>query len=132
LGIKEAGNVENVNKVKPLVPDNISFLTGNDTTLVDNFVKQGYNGITAIIAGIYPKEMKEAAELTESGKVDEANKILEIVLPGFDLMKVAGFLPSLKYILRKRGVPAGYCAPPMLDPTEEHQAALDKAFNLTS
>ncbi|CAO3664874.1 unnamed protein product [Umbelopsis vinacea] len=132
LGIKEAGNVENVNKVKPLVPDNISFLTGNDTTLVDNFTNQGYNGITAIIAGIYPKEMKEAAELAESGKTNEASKILEIVLPGFELMKVAGFLPSLKYILRKRGVPAGYCAPPMLDPTEEHQAALDKAFNLTS
>lgn len=132
-GIKEAGDVENVNRVKPLVPDSVSFLTGNDLNIVDGFTEQGYNGITTIIAGIYPKEMREVAELAERGQVDEANQILNSTIrPGFDLIKAAGFLPSLKYVLRKRGVPAGYCAPPLLDPTEDHQAALDKAFNLTS
>lgn len=133
LGLKEAGDASNVNKVKPLVPENISFLTGNDTSVINNFTKEGYNGITAIISGVYPEEMKEVLELVERGQVDEAKKLMtEVISPNVDLMQSAGFLPSLKYVLRKRGVPAGYCAPPMLDPTEEHQQALDKAFNLTN
>ncbi|KAH8555745.1 hypothetical protein BGW37DRAFT_146572 [Umbelopsis sp. PMI_123] len=131
LGIKEAGKVENVNIVKPQLPQNMSYLTGSDNTYVSAIEDQGYTGITAIVAAVYPNEMKSVVDYVSKNKYAKAQDIINNeVEPGFSLMKQAGFLPSLKYILRKRGVPAGYCAHPLLDPTEEFQALLDKEFQL--
>jgi 4-hydroxy-tetrahydrodipicolinate synthase len=130
-GIKEAGDVENVNMVKPQLPDNISYLTGSDLDIVDAFTERGYTSITAIIAAVYPKEMKMAYDLIVSGKIDDAKSIVEErVRPGFELLQKTGFLPSIKYVLRKRGVNAGWCPPPMMDPTKEDMKNLDDKFEL--
>ncbi|KAJ2957184.1 hypothetical protein NQZ79_g7074 [Umbelopsis isabellina] len=130
-GIKEAGDANNVNLVKSHLPDNISYLTGSDMTIVEAFTEQGYTGITSIMAGVYPLEMKKVYDLLVSGKTDEAKKILEDVIePGYDLLQDTGFLPSIKYILRKRGIKAGWCPPPMMDPTKDDQDDIDDQFEL--
>lgn len=130
-GLKEAGDPDNVNMVKSHLPDNISYLTGSDMDIVAAFTEQGYTGITSIMAGVYPLEMKKVFDLLQDGKKDEAQKIMkDIIEPGSDVMVDSGFLPCLKYILRKRGVNAGWCPPPMMDPKMDDMDDLDEIFDL--
>lgn len=130
-GIKEAGDPGTVNLVKSHLPDSISYLTGSDMDIVEALTEQGYTGITSIMAGVYPLEMKKVYDLVVSGKTDEAKEIIHHVIEhGFDTLQETGFLPSIKYILRKRGVKAGWCPPPMMDPTRDDQSDLDDMFEL--
>ncbi|CEP18504.1 hypothetical protein [Parasitella parasitica] len=128
-GIKETGNVANVKKIKELLGDEAtekqSFFTGNDEMYVDLYTNHGFTGITSIAGVLFPGDMTRTNTYLQNGEVDKAEEIMKTLLPKIQIMQKAGFLQSLKYILRKRGAPAGYCPAPLLDPTDEDKKLLD-------
>lgn len=127
-GIKETGVVANVEKIKELLGKDLakqqSFFTGGDTSYVDLFKKHGFTGITSIAGALFPEEMMSIDQHLQSGEIEKAEQIMKVLSPKIQLMQKAGFLQSLKYLLRQRGAPAGYCPAPLLDPIDEHRELL--------
>ncbi|KAI8636854.1 hypothetical protein BD408DRAFT_376227 [Parasitella parasitica] len=128
-GIKETGIVANVKKIKELLGDEAaekqSFFTGNDDMYVDLFTNHGFTGITSIAGALFPEDVASMNAYLQNGETNKAEEVMKSLLPKIQLMQKAGFLQSLKYILRKRGAPAGYCPAPLLDPTDENKELLD-------
>ncbi|CEJ02076.1 hypothetical protein RMCBS344292_16093 [Rhizopus microsporus] len=130
-GIKEAGNPENVNKIKPALGntvDTYSFFTGSDSGFIDQFVTKGYTGITSIAGNVYPDQCKSIVDHLLKNQTEQARRIWEKIAVGVELLQKAGMVPSIKYILRKKNVPVGYCPPPLLDINDDVKQALDKIF----
>ncbi|KAI8357260.1 hypothetical protein BD560DRAFT_406377 [Blakeslea trispora] len=134
FGLKEAGKPENVNKAKSLLQteklSQISFFAGDDHTFVEAFSCFGYTGLTSVVGSVYPSETKRVVEHLINNQAEEAKEIMQSIIPGIELLKKAGTLQCIKYILRKRNVPVGYCPSPFLDISDEHKVAIDKHFFL--
>ncbi|OBZ85362.1 4-hydroxy-tetrahydrodipicolinate synthase 1 [Choanephora cucurbitarum] len=133
-GLKEAGKEENVNRVKSLLEreklDQMSFFSGSDKSFVDAFSRFGYTGLTSVAGSVYPSEIKRVVEHLVGGRIEEAEQVMQSIVPGIELLQKAGMLQSIKYVLRKRNVPVGYCPSPLLDISDEHKRAIDKHFSL--
>ncbi|CAO3593586.1 unnamed protein product [Absidia cylindrospora] len=129
-GLKEAGNPENVAKVKAALggADGYCFFSGRNLTFTDAFTTQGYNGITSIAGNVYPDQVKNIVDHLLKNETAQAKRIMENITPGIVLLEKAGMIQSIKYILRKKNVPVGYCPRPVLDVSAEIKQALDKIF----
>ncbi|GAN02276.1 dihydrodipicolinate synthase [Mucor ambiguus] len=127
-GLKEVGNTANVKRVKQLLGNKAgqhTFFTGIDEEYAEAYTEQGYTGITSVAGNVFPREMKQAVEYLHTDQTEEGKKLMSSLVPKIRVVLNAGFLQSIKYILRKRGAPAGYCPPPLLEPTDEDKARLD-------
>ncbi|KAK4515784.1 non-histone protein [Mucor velutinosus] len=128
FGIKETGVVANVEKIKELLDEELakqqSFFTGGDGSYVDLYKDHGFTGITSIAGALFPEEMMSINQHLQNGETEKAEQVMKTLSPKIQLMQKAGFLQSLKYLLRQRGAPAGYCPAPLLDPTDEHKELL--------
>jgi 4-hydroxy-tetrahydrodipicolinate synthase len=128
-GIKETGEVTNVKKIKDLLGEveakQQSFFTGNDDLYIDLYANHEFTGLTSIAGALFPKDMTDIHQYLHNGEVDKAEEIIKTALPKIKLMQKVGFLQSLKYLLRQRGAPAGYCPPPLLDPTDQDKELLN-------
>ncbi|KAI9243494.1 hypothetical protein BDA99DRAFT_331723 [Phascolomyces articulosus] len=132
-GQKEAGFPENVKKMKTLVDpgllDQYSFFSGSDSSFIDAFTKYGYTGLTSIAGNVYPDQVKAIVDHLQKNQVQQAESIMASIAPGIKLLEQAGIIQSVKYLLRKKNVPIGYCPPPILDVSDEMKEALDKEFS---
>lgn len=127
VGIKEAGHPEYVSQLHASLTDakEYSFFTGSDINFIDEYTKYGYTGITSIFANVFPKEIEEmVTSVLEDDNTEKARGILESLKPKIDIINRGGVLQSIKYILRERGLPAGYCPAPLLCPSDEVKALL--------
>ncbi|CEP12828.1 hypothetical protein [Parasitella parasitica] len=127
-GLKEVGNPGNVTKVKELLGDKAgqhTFFTGIDEEYAEAYTEQGYTGITSVAGNVFPKEMKQAVNYLHSNQTEKGKEVLTSLVPKIQVLLDAGLLQSIKYILRKRGAPAGFCPPPLMGPSEEYRARLD-------
>ncbi|KAG2223348.1 hypothetical protein INT45_002843 [Circinella minor] len=135
-GQKETGAVENVNKMKSLLlnqvqqqeVDGYSFFSGTDSKFIDAYVKHGYTGITSIAGNVYPNEIKAIVDNLQKNQVEEAESIMTSISVGVELLEQAGMIQAIKYLLRKKLVPIGYSPPPVLDLSDEMKQSLDKIF----
>ncbi|ORZ05225.1 hypothetical protein BCR42DRAFT_428433 [Absidia repens] len=129
-GLKEAGNPENIAKVKSALVDvdRYCFFSGRDLTFTDAFTTQGYTGITSIAGNVYPDQVKSIVDHLLRNETTQAKRIMENITPGIALLEKAGMIQSIKYILRKKNVPVGFCPRPVLDVSDEIKQALDKIF----
>ncbi|KAI8646415.1 hypothetical protein BD408DRAFT_410192 [Parasitella parasitica] len=128
FGLKEVGNPNNVIKIKELLGDKAgqhTFFTGIDEEYAEAYTEQGYTGITSVAGNVFPKEMKQAVSYLHSNQTEKGKELLATLVPKIQVLLDAGLLQSVKYILRKRGAPAGFCPPPLMGPTEEDRARLD-------
>ena len=105
-----------------------SFFSGTDSTFIDAYVKHGYTGITSIAGNVYPDEMKAIVDHLQKNQVEQAESIMASISAGIKLLEQAGMIQAIKYLLRKRMVPIGYCPPPILDLSDEMKQALDNIF----
>ncbi|KAI7873862.1 dihydrodipicolinate synthetase [Lichtheimia hyalospora FSU 10163] len=131
FGQKEAGHPENVNKMKTALNNDVakySFLSGDDAGFVDAYINKGYTNITSIAGNVYPSQFDNIVELLLKNENDQAKQVMESIAPGIALLSKAGMIQSIKYILRKKGVPVGYCPPPIMDIDDETKQALDQTF----
>jgi 4-hydroxy-tetrahydrodipicolinate synthase len=131
LGIKETGDPTYVKRMKDGLGDAASsytFFTGADSSFIDWYTTHGYTGITSIAGNVYNEEVKSIVDHLLKGETDQANKIMESIAPGIELLGKEGILQSIKYILRKKNVPIGYCPSPLMDVSDETKLELDKVF----
>ncbi|KAI7902581.1 uncharacterized protein BX663DRAFT_509724 [Cokeromyces recurvatus] len=123
-GLKDVGHPENVPKIQSLLGDekiNYSFFTGNDDEYVELKTNYGYTSITSMAANIFPVEMKQIFDYMENNEKDKAESILNDLKSKIQTIGNMGYVQCIKYILRERGAPAGYCPPPLMDPSEEEK-----------
>ncbi|KAI9477760.1 MAG: hypothetical protein EXX96DRAFT_568087 [Benjaminiella poitrasii] len=130
-GLKEVGHRENIPQIRELLgKDNVekfSFFTGDDDSYIELKSKFGYTSITSMAANAFPMEMKQIFDYMQNNEQEKAESILSDLKPKILTIQNAGYIQGLKYILRERGAPAGYCPSPLMDPSDEEKQLL-KAF----
>ncbi|KAI8973671.1 hypothetical protein BDF20DRAFT_824122 [Mycotypha africana] len=127
-GIKETGVLENVQTLKDLLgsrADEYTFFTGSDDLYVHLAKNRGFTALTSMAGNFFPKEMRAVTDHLDKKEFEQAEAIMADIIPKYQMIKDIGVLPAMKYVLRKRGAPVGYCPPPLLDPTEEQKKRLD-------
>lgn len=139
LGLKEAGARENVKAAQALLSETtakaeLAYFSGSDATFISSCATHGYTGLTSIMGNVYPAEMQAVSDCIQSGDAAGAAEIMGGIKVGVDLIASAGggVLPSIKYVLRCRGVSAGYCSAPCGHVAEEQKAALNAHFGLVA
>ncbi|MBO7220697.1 MAG: 4-hydroxy-tetrahydrodipicolinate synthase [Alistipes sp.] len=76
IGIKEAsGNLEQMAKIKELLPDDFLLISGDDGLTVE-VIKLGGDGVISVLANAYPAQTKEFVDLALAGQIDMADKKL--------------------------------------------------------
>ncbi len=76
IGIKEAsGNLEQMAKIKELLPDDFLLISGDDGLTVE-VIKLGGDGVISVLANAYPAQTKEFVDLALAGETNEANEKL--------------------------------------------------------
>lgn len=127
LGMKEMGHKEFVPEIKKLVDTSaMSFFTGSDETFIDLVSTFGYTSITSVAANVFPTEIQQMVEYVLDDQLDKAKEVMDRLLPKIDVLNQGGLLQSIHYVLRKRGLPAGYCPPPLLEPEQDIKQLLDR------
>ncbi|CUM53249.1 unnamed protein product [Debaryomyces tyrocola] len=126
VGLKQAGNRAGVPLAMQQLSREIQFLSGFDATLVEEF-QAGYSAVTSIAGNIYPKGTVELIHWIEKGekdkKVEERQKL---IYDAITFVNENGGISCLKYILRKRGITAGFSPPPAKEPSTDVEIALNK------
>lgn len=130
-GIKETGDPANVQKIKTLLGEQLdqeqTYYSGSDDTYIEFSTQYGYNGLTTVYGGVFANDMAKIIDYVTQSQVDQANQILSSLQDKLKFLAQVGGLQAIKFILRERGVPAGFCPPPLMDPTDEQKELL-KAF----
>ena len=76
IGVKEAsGNLEQMAKIKELLPDDFLLISGDDGLTVE-VIKLGGDGVISVLANAYPAQTKEFVDLALAGQIDMADKKL--------------------------------------------------------
>ena len=76
IGVKEAsGNLEQMAKIKELLPDDFLLISGDDGLTVE-VIKLGGDGVISVLANAYPAQTKEFVDLALAGETNEANEKL--------------------------------------------------------
>jgi 4-hydroxy-tetrahydrodipicolinate synthase len=130
-GIKETGDDANVKKVKSLLGESLdqeqTYFTGFDDKYIECITQYAFNGLTTVYGGVFPQEVAKIVDYVTQGQVDQAKQVFSTLENKYKLLVEIGDLQAIKFILRERGVPAGFCPPPLMDPTDEQKKLL-KAF----
>ncbi len=86
VGIKEAsGNLEQVKKVIELCPKDFVVLSGEDAQTLE-ILKMGGQGAISVTANVVPDWCAQEWDLFRAGKLDEAEKIHDRLMPLHDAM----------------------------------------------
>ena len=135
-GVKEVAN-DRVREFQAAVSvaglsTDLAYFSGNDADVLAQFTEHGFNGLTSVVGQLYTTEMAQLVDKLREGDSDGAATIWNTNLAaGAALIAEGGAtLQSIKHVLRRRGVPAGYCCLPLQPLTVEQEAKLDKHFGL--
>ncbi|MDG7007719.1 MAG: dihydrodipicolinate synthase family protein [Nitrososphaerota archaeon] len=88
------------------VGDRISVLTGSDA-MTYSCLEAGGSGAVISVSNIFPKEASSIFDLVEDGKLGEAQKVQEAILPAIEAAGVGYFPAGLKEAMRAVGFPVG-------------------------
>ena len=130
VGLKDAvGNLDYTRSVLDLVNDDFAIYSGNDDINYD-IIQMGGKGAISVTANILPREVHDLCHLTLAGQLEEARQLnYQLDDINRDLFIEVNPIP-VKYLVHRMN----YCALayrlPMLPPSEETQALLDKYLNL--
>lgn len=104
LGIKEAsGDIEFDKKLKPILPPQFLFLSGDDGTYID-FLKLGGHGIISVMSNIIPKETVQWTQEVFSGAVSSTEQDFKIYKSLINGMYVEANPIPVKWMLYKKGI----------------------------
>lgn len=77
VGLKEAsGSIERNRKLRTLVGDKLTLLSGDDDLAVESTL-EGFRGVISVTANVAPRAMHDAIAAALEGKADEARNINE-------------------------------------------------------
>ena len=113
--------------------DDLSFFSGSDKNFVSQFTSHGFTGLTSVAGQVFTKEMGAVVAALRAGDAAAAEATYDLIRPGVELLaKDGAMLQSIKYVLQKRGAPAGYCCLPLSPLSAQQQQKLDQYFGFGS
>jgi 4-hydroxy-tetrahydrodipicolinate synthase len=127
-GIKEAcGNMEQICETMRLIRPRMDLFSGDDNLNIP-ILAIGGRGIISVVSNLAPKQVKDVYTLTVAGKLDEANKIQDSLLPLIDACFVEVNPIPVKAGANMIGFNAGTPRSPLTELEEGHKAVMQEAL----
>ena len=129
VGIKHTtADMFMVERLRKAAPESIIF-HGCDEMLTAGLLF-GANGGIGSTYNLMSKHYVELFKLTEEKRFAEAFELQKQANEITDIMIKEGLFPSMKYLLKKRGIDCGYARKPFKTLSDEAKARLDEAVTL--
>lgn len=127
IGVKEAsGNLEQMEQVKALAPNNFLLVSGDDGLTVE-VIKRGGVGVISVLANLYPAETAEVVNLALNGNIEEAERKLKALDTIISALFEEGNPVGVKSALSLKGICSNTMRLPLVSGSE---ALLEKMKNL--
>lgn len=127
VALKEAGNPDHVKSTKEQLGEGFKVLSGFDASIIDYYEK-GYEGITSIMGNIMLEEMRHIIKLLDDLNRDQATVELKKISEKINLIFQIGAIKTIKFILTRQGINAGYCREPLGKLTLDEQEQVIRTF----
>jgi 4-hydroxy-tetrahydrodipicolinate synthase len=128
VGIKEAaGSVEQVTKIKALVPDDFLIYSGDDGLTLD-FIQEGACGVISVGSHCAGSKIKEMINTFISGNTDKAREIEKQLMPLFDVLFITANPTPVKAALNMIGFNVGIPRLPLIEATEEEKIKIENVL----
>ncbi|MEW9577357.1 dihydrodipicolinate synthase family protein [Bacillus toyonensis] len=128
VAFKEAGDSSNVPIIKKQLGSTFYVLSGFDLNIFED-AELGYDGITSILGNIFPEEIQNIIKAIQSGKAEEAKNYFTNISPYMNSIIEMGTFRTIKYLLEKQNIQAGFCREPLSSLNEEEKKIIDKIFS---
>ncbi|MBQ3500270.1 MAG: 4-hydroxy-tetrahydrodipicolinate synthase [Oscillospiraceae bacterium] len=127
-GVKEAsGNIAKAERVLNLCGDKIDIYSGSDELTVP-FLSIGAKGVISVAANIIPKEMQELCSLYSEGRIFEAGRMQNSLVPLIDALFSDVNPVPVKEALNMLGKEFGPCRLPLGEMEESKKESLRKVL----
>lgn len=124
IGVKEAsGNLEQMEQIKALLPDDFLLISGDDGLTVE-VIKRGGAGVISVLANAYPAETKEVVALALAGQIAEAEAKLQALDAIIASLFEEGNPVGIKSLLHLKGVCSATMRLPLVSGSEALQAKM--------
>ena len=128
VAIKEAsGNLEQIAKICALAPEGFYVYSGDDSLTLP-IVAVGGCGVVSVASHIAGKAIKEMLAAYFDGQVKKAAALHQRLLPLFKVLFITSNPAPVKCALKLQGFAAGPLRLPLVDLTEEEEAAVRKVM----
>jgi 4-hydroxy-tetrahydrodipicolinate synthase len=129
IGVKEAsGNFTEIAKIIAGVPKNFKVWSGNDGDTLQ-ILKLGGYGIISVVSHLVGLQLKKMVDSYIAGKVEEAEKIHQSLMPIFDILFCVANPIPVKYAVNQVGFNVGGLRLPLIEPDEATAAKIMKVVN---
>lgn len=127
-GVKEAsGNIAQVAKIAALCGDDINLYSGNDDQVVP-LLALGGKGVISVVSNIAPAMVHDCCQAWFDGDAEKARRLQLDMLPLCDAMFCDVNPIPVKFAMNLMGWAAGECRLPLVDPSAEKQAQIEKTL----
>ncbi len=119
VAIKEAsGNLNQVSKIRSLVPDDFLIYSGDDSLTLP-VLAVGGDGVVSVASHLVGRQLKDMVTAFLAGKIQEALEIHLKLLPVMEVLFITTNPVPVKRALEFVGFESGPLRPPLVDLTEE-------------
>lgn len=124
IGVKEAsGNLEQMEQIKALLPDDFLLISGDDGLTVE-VIKRGGAGVISVLANAYPAETKEVVTLALSSQTEKAEAKLQALDAIIASLFEEGNPVGIKSMLHLKGICSATMRLPLVSGSEALQAKM--------
>ncbi len=124
IGVKEAsGNLEQMEQIKALLPDDFLLISGDDGLTVE-VIKRGGAGVISVLANAYPAETKEIVALALASQIEKAEEKLQSLDAIIASLFEEGNPVGIKSLLYLKGVCSATMRLPLVSGNEALQAKM--------
>jgi 4-hydroxy-tetrahydrodipicolinate synthase len=119
VGVKEAsGNLGQISRIITEAGENLLVWSGNDNDTFHILTVGGY-GVISVASHLVGKQIKEMMDKVIAGKMDEAARIHNQLLPLIDALFIVSNPVPLKYALNQVGFRVGKPRLPLVEPDDK-------------
>lgn len=128
IGVKEAsGNLEQMERVKALTPNDFLLISGDDGLTVE-VIKRGGVGVISVLANVYPAETAKVVELALQGNIEEAELKLKALDGIIASLFEEGNPVGIKSALSLKGICTSTMRLPLVSGSDELLSKMEKLF----
>jgi 4-hydroxy-tetrahydrodipicolinate synthase len=128
VGVKEAsGNLGQISRIITEAGENLLIWSGNDNDTFHILTVGGY-GVISVASHLVGRQIKEMMDNVSSGKMDEAARIHNHLLPLIDALFIVSNPVPLKYALNQIGFKVGKPRLPLVEADEKTAAIIKETL----
>lgn len=129
IGVKEAsGNIVQMMDVIQSVKPDFSVLSGDDN-LTYPLIALGGHGIVSVLSNLLPREVVEMTHLALEGQFEKARALHYELLPWCKALFVETNPAPVKYLMSRKGLPAGKIRLPLVAVKPETEQKLNSLWS---